>query len=91
MRVRISYVVDVDDDIRREINEWYGRPGLADRDEIKNWYRSVGHSMDDDLSDMASRRDSEGNLGDTPFDLDNPDDVAEINEALSDMGMGVEL
>ena len=53
MRVRISYVVEIDDAFRREINRWYGRPGLASREEVKAWYESNGTSMDDDLSLQA--------------------------------------
>lgn len=67
MIVRVSYRVDVSDEIRREINAWYGRPGLASRDEIKDWYRANGSSMDDDLSEKADIRagaDIEGDLGD---------------------------
>ena len=55
MKIRISYVVDVSDDIRRGINEFYGRPGLANRDEIKRWYQSNGESMDLDLSQVADQ------------------------------------
>ena len=57
MRVRVSYVVNISDDIRRQINDWYGRPGLASRDEVKAWYKANGHSMDDDLgldADLAA-------------------------------------
>lgn len=50
MRVRISYIVEVPDSWRRQINEHYGRPGLADRAAIKAWYRLHGEAMDDDLS-----------------------------------------
>jgi hypothetical protein len=50
MRVRIAYTVEIDDVIRRAINEWYGRPGLATREEIRRWYENNGRSMDDDLS-----------------------------------------
>jgi hypothetical protein len=51
MKVRIAYTIDVSDDIRRGINKWYGRPGLASREEIQRWYRSNGDSMDSDLLD----------------------------------------
>lgn len=53
MKVRISYIVDADDDLRRAVNQWYGRPGLANRDEVKNWYENNGRSMDLDLSVSA--------------------------------------
>lgn len=50
MRVRITYTVEVDDGFRRAINAWYGRPGLATREEVRSWYEANGHSMDEDLS-----------------------------------------
>lgn len=49
MRVRIAYSVDVGDDYRRAINDFYGKPGLATRQEVKDWLRAYGDSMDDDL------------------------------------------
>ena len=50
MKVRISYTVEISDDWRRQINEHYGRDGLASREQVKTWYRSFGESMDDELS-----------------------------------------
>lgn len=50
MKVRVEYAVVVNDDIRRAIRMHYGRDGLATREEVKEWYRSFGESMDDDLS-----------------------------------------
>lgn len=49
MRVRVSYVVHVDDAYRRGIRAYYGQKGLAPRDEVKQWFRMHGDSMDDDL------------------------------------------
>lgn len=57
MRVKIEYVVDVPDEIRREIRAWYGQDGLATRDEVKAWYEANGKSMDDDLSHKAGEAD----------------------------------
>lgn len=54
MKVRINYTVEVDDVFRREINRWYGRPGLASREEVKRWFEAYGSSMDDDLSMQAA-------------------------------------
>lgn len=59
MKVRVDYTVEVDDNIRREINRWYGTPGLASRDAIKRWYEAFGKSMDDDLSAMGTDEDRE--------------------------------
>ena len=56
MKVRIDYTVEVSDEIRRSISEWYGREHLATRSEIRSWYESNGSSMDADLSEMAGRR-----------------------------------
>ena len=53
MRVRIAYTVDVSDEFRREINRHYDRPGLANRDEVRDWYAAHGESMDGDLSMWA--------------------------------------
>jgi hypothetical protein len=58
MKVRISYVVDVDAGTRRAILHYYGWPdsGLyprrryATRKDIQEWFERFGHSMDDDLS-----------------------------------------
>lgn len=50
MRVAITYKVDVDDEYRRAINQFYGKPGLATREEVKDWFRAYGESMDDDLA-----------------------------------------
>lgn len=49
MKVHVSYTVVVDDFFRRAINEHFGREGLATRAQVRNWYESVGHSMDNDL------------------------------------------
>lgn len=55
MRVRVAYTVDVSDDYRRAINLFYGKPGLASRDDVKNWLKSYGSSGDDDLMfDLAN-------------------------------------
>ena len=55
MKVKVEFVVDVTDDTRRAINDWYGRPGLASRAEIKRWYERNGRSGDDDLSRGADQ------------------------------------
>ena len=52
----MEFVVEVDDDIRREINAWYGRPGLASRVDVKAWYEANGRAMDDDLMWNCSQR-----------------------------------
>jgi hypothetical protein len=59
MRVNVSYTIEVPDYIRREINAWYGRPGLASRAEVKRWYEANGLSMDDDLEDLADSREEQ--------------------------------
>lgn len=56
MRVAISYAVEVDDDFRREINAYYGKPGMATREDVKRWFRSYGDSMNDDLGYQATVR-----------------------------------
>jgi len=49
MKVRVSYVVEIDDRLRRSINMHYDLPGLASREDVKRWYMSNGTSADDDL------------------------------------------
>lgn len=51
MKVRVSYLVEVDDEFRRRINIYYGRPGLANRDQIKRWFEMYGESMNQDMPD----------------------------------------
>jgi hypothetical protein len=53
MKVHISYTVEVPDWYRREINRFYGRPGLATRAQVKNWFEAYGSSADDDLAMQA--------------------------------------
>ena len=42
MRVRVSYVVEVNEAVRRGIRAHYGKSGLASREEVKEWYESMG-------------------------------------------------
>lgn len=59
MKVRISYIVEVDDTLRREIAAYYGNPGLASREDIKRWYEQYGSSEDDNLAMSADQREEE--------------------------------
>lgn len=56
MKVRISYTVDVDEESRRGIHQYYGLPGLASRQDIKDWYEAHGHAMNDDLAFMEPEK-----------------------------------
>lgn len=58
MRVRVAYTVTVGDDYRRAINAFYGRPGLATREEVRRWLEAFGSSMDGDLMAMFPGSDS---------------------------------
>jgi hypothetical protein len=53
MKVKVAYTVDADDSLRRAINAWYGRPGMATREQVQSWYEANGHSMDHDLADVG--------------------------------------
>jgi len=55
MRVKIEYVIDASDEIRRGIRLHYGESGLATRKEIQSWYSNVGDSMDGDLLLLAAQ------------------------------------
>jgi len=48
MKVRMDTIV-VDDEFRRRLNIYVGRPGLATRKEVKSWYVSNGRSCNVDL------------------------------------------
>ncbi len=57
MKVRVAYTIDVPDELRRAINHYWGRPGLATRAEVADWYRAHGSSEDDNLfHDLESAR-----------------------------------
>lgn len=49
MKVKIEYTIDVSDEYREAINIFYGKQGMASRDDVKRWIRSYGSSQDDDL------------------------------------------
>lgn len=57
MRVRVSYSTTVDDDYRRAINVFYGKPGLATRAEVRAWLVQYGASEDDNLMSDLQRHD----------------------------------
>lgn len=57
MKVRVAYTTDVPDWWRAEIRRFYGRDGLATREEIRDWLRDFGTSQDDDLGWAAQERD----------------------------------
>ncbi len=49
MKVRISYTAEVPDERRRAINLFLGRPGLATRDQVKDWIIASGLDGDDSV------------------------------------------
>jgi hypothetical protein len=59
MRVRIVNTVEVPDWFRREINRYYGKPGLANREQVRDWFIAYGNSMDDDLAMEADKHQEE--------------------------------
>lgn len=54
MKVRVAYTTTVDDDYRRSINQFYGKPGLATRAEVRSWLHRYGTSEDDNLAFESS-------------------------------------
>ena len=50
MRVRVDYETEVPDWYRRAVRQYYGKDGLATREELVDWFRAYGNSMDDDLT-----------------------------------------
>lgn len=59
MRVKICYTVEISDHMRRKINEHYGEPGLATVQQVKDWYRSYGIQLDDDLNEPIKEEEQE--------------------------------
>ena len=51
MKVRISFLINIENDLRRAINYYYGRPGLASRNEIKDWYEITART-DESSNDL---------------------------------------
>ena len=49
MKVRIEFTVEVPDEYRRILNAHHGRPGLASRQQLKDWYRGMGEDNGDAL------------------------------------------
>ena len=52
MKVRVAYTVDANDRYRLSINLYYGRPGLATREQVAEFCMTYGDSMDADLDSI---------------------------------------
>ena len=50
MKVRVTYTVNVSDEIRAGINSHYARPGMATREQVKQWFTDHGIESLLDLS-----------------------------------------
>lgn len=59
MKVRVEYTVEVDDDYRRAVREFFGRKGLATRQELKEWFWLNGRSLDEDLMSVVKYDENE--------------------------------
>lgn len=42
MKVRVVFTVDADDGVREAVNAYYGLPGKATRDEVRDYFASQG-------------------------------------------------
>lgn len=58
MKVRVSYIVEADDELRQAISDHYGRPKKATRKEVQTWYEAHGHSQDLDIMYDFSENDA---------------------------------
>jgi len=47
MKIRITF--ECDDELRRAVNSYYGRPGLADYKEMRRYFYSYGDSVNADF------------------------------------------
>lgn len=59
MKVRIEFTVDVPDEYRRVLNAHFERPGLASRQQVKDWYRGMGEDNGDALMGDMLRMEEE--------------------------------
>ena len=50
MRVKISYTIDAPEFFRRAIRHYRGEGGLATREEVRDWMRLYGESMNQDIA-----------------------------------------
>lgn len=50
MKVRIEYTIEVSDWFREALNSYYGKSGLASREDVKRFYRQNGSLMEDDIA-----------------------------------------
>lgn len=48
MRVRMTF--DFDDDFRRALAAWYGKPGLATRKDFRAWINGMVDATADDVA-----------------------------------------
>lgn len=49
MKVKIEYTTEVSDEFRRAINMQFGRPGLASREQVREWVMNHGTERDESL------------------------------------------
>lgn len=62
IKVKVVQTVTVSTDFRRAINRHYGKPGLATRDEVRDWIISYGDSMNENLSTQEDAARERGEL-----------------------------
>lgn len=83
MKVKIEYLVDVSDEVRRGIRAYFGQDGLATRDEVKDWYFTHGIAGEDDALHAAATEDGGDQPVPTPpsatvsMPLPRPDDLCD--------------
>jgi len=49
MRLRVTYIVEVDDNFRRALRHYYGRDGMATRQEVAQHFERYGDTLNEDL------------------------------------------
>ena len=59
MKVKVCYTIEVDDYMRRKINEIFGRDGLATREQVQSWFEQNGRGSEDDLMEVVRPDDEE--------------------------------
>lgn len=49
MKVKVCYTVEVNDRYRRAINAYFGKPGLASREDVQDFLKQNGATLDNDI------------------------------------------
>ncbi len=66
MKVRVCYTIDIEDETRRGLSRYFGKPGLASRRDLQRWLRENGESSLPDLQCEGEDQREDAIWKDTP-------------------------